>query len=74
LAAAGDTDEAQHILAPGLRTCAALGLSQLLVDEGPVMLRLAKKCVAQTDSILADDAITANVRDFALHLTEDLAL
>jgi hypothetical protein len=51
-----------------------LGLSQLLVDEGPVMLRLAKKCVAQTDSILADDAITANVRDFALHLTEDLAL
>jgi serine/threonine-protein kinase/serine/threonine-protein kinase PknK len=74
LAAAGDTDEAQHILAPALRTCAALGLSQLLVDEGPEMLRLAKECVTQTDSSLADDAITANVRDFALHLNEDLAL
>jgi ATP/maltotriose-dependent transcriptional regulator MalT len=74
LAAAGDTDEAQHILAPALRTCAALGLRQLLVDEGPEMLRLAKECVAQTDISSADDAITANVRDFALHLTEDLAL
>jgi ATP/maltotriose-dependent transcriptional regulator MalT len=74
LAAAGDTDEAQHILAPALRTCAALGLRQLLIDEGPRMLRLAKECVTQTYSSLADDAVTANIRDFALHLAEDPAL
>ena len=74
LAAAGDTDEAQHVLAPALRTCAALGLRQLLIDEGPRMLRLAKECVTQTYSSLADDAVTANIRDFALHLAEDPAL
>jgi hypothetical protein len=38
------------------------------------MLGLAKECVAQTDSRLPDDAITANVRDFALHLAEGPAL
>ena len=74
LAAAGNTDEAQHVLAPALRTCAALGLSRLLTDEGPQMLRLAKECVTQTDSGLADDAISANVRDFALNLGEKPAL
>jgi ATP/maltotriose-dependent transcriptional regulator MalT len=74
LAAAGNTDEAQHLLAPALRTCAALGLSRLLTDEGPQMLRLAKECVTQTDSGLADDAISANVRDFALNLGEKPAL
>jgi serine/threonine-protein kinase PknK len=74
LGVAGNTDEAQHVLAPALRTCAALGLSQLLVDEGPQMLRLAKGCVTQTDSSLANDAVTANVRDFALHLAEKPAL
>jgi hypothetical protein len=56
------------------RTCAALGLRQLLIDEGPRMLRLATECVAQTESSLADDAITANLRDFALHLAEKPAL
>ena len=70
LAAADDTDQAQHVLAPALRTCAALGLRQLLIDEGPRMLRLAKECVVQTEISLADDAVTANVRDFALHLAE----
>jgi serine/threonine-protein kinase/serine/threonine-protein kinase PknK len=70
LAAADDTDQAQHVLAPALRTCAALGLSQLLVDEGPQMLRLAKGCVTQTDGGLADDALVATVRDFALNLGE----
>jgi ATP/maltotriose-dependent transcriptional regulator MalT len=74
LAAAGDADEAQHVLAPALRTCAALGLRQLLIDEGPRMLRLAKECVTQTYSRLADDAVTANIRDFALHLAENPAL
>jgi ATP/maltotriose-dependent transcriptional regulator MalT len=70
LATAGIADEAQHVLAPALRTCAALGLSQLLIDEGPQMIRLAKECVAQTDSSLADDAVSVNVRDFALNLGE----
>jgi ATP/maltotriose-dependent transcriptional regulator MalT len=70
LAAAGNTDEAQHVLAPALRTCAALGLSQLLIDQGPQMIRLAKECVTQTDGGLADDAVSANVRDFALNLAE----
>jgi serine/threonine-protein kinase/serine/threonine-protein kinase PknK len=68
LAVAGDTDEARHVLAPALRTCAALGLSQVLIDEGPQLLRLAKECVTQTDSDLADDALFATVRDFALNL------
>jgi serine/threonine-protein kinase PknK len=74
LAAAGDTDEAQHVLSPALGTCAALGLRQLLIDEGPQVLRLAKACVTQTESSSADDAVTANVRDFALHLAEKPAL
>jgi serine/threonine-protein kinase/serine/threonine-protein kinase PknK len=74
LATAGDTDEAQRLLAPALRTCAALGLRQLLMDEGPRMLRLATECVAHTETSLADDVVTANVRDFALHLAEKPAL
>ena len=45
LAVAGKTDEAQRVLAPALRTCATLGLSRLLIDEGPLMLRLAKGAV-----------------------------
>jgi ATP/maltotriose-dependent transcriptional regulator MalT len=67
LATAGDTDEAQRVLAPALRTCAALELRQLLIDEGPQMLHLARECVARTDGSLADDA---NVREFALSLAE----
>jgi serine/threonine-protein kinase/serine/threonine-protein kinase PknK len=70
LAATGNTDEAQHVLAPALKTCAALGLRQLLIDEGPQMVRLAKESVTQTDGGLADDAASANVRDFALNLGE----
>jgi len=74
LAPAGDTEEAQHVLAPALRTCAALGLSQSLIDEGPKMLRLARECVTQTDSSLVDDVLSATVRDFALNLGEKPAL
>ena len=74
LAAAGDADEAQRVLAPALRTCAALELRQLLIDEGPRMVRLAKECVTQTDGGLADDALVATVRDFALSLGEKPAL
>jgi serine/threonine-protein kinase/serine/threonine-protein kinase PknK len=70
LAAAGDTGEAQRVLAPALKTCAALGLRQLLIDEGPQMVRLAKQCATQTDSGLADDPLVATVRDFALNLGE----
>lgn len=70
LATTGDTDEAQRVLWPALRTCAALGLKQLLIEEGPQAARLAKACVTQTGNRLADDAVTANVRDFALHLAE----
>jgi serine/threonine-protein kinase/serine/threonine-protein kinase PknK len=74
LAAAGDAAEAQHVLAPALKTCAALGLRQLLIDEGPQVLRLAEACVTQTESSFGDDAVTANIRDFALHLAEKPAL
>ncbi|WP_293059318.1 hypothetical protein [Mycobacterium sp.] len=42
LSVAGNTYEAQRDLAPALRTCAALGLSRMLIDEGPQMLHLAK--------------------------------
>jgi len=66
LDAAGGTEEAQLVFSPALRTCAALGLSQLLTDEGPQIVRLAKECVAQTDAGLADNAVSANVRDFVL--------
>jgi hypothetical protein len=34
------------------------------------MLRLAKECVTQADSSLADEPVSANVRDFVLNLTE----
>jgi ATP/maltotriose-dependent transcriptional regulator MalT len=74
LDAAGNAHKAQHAVAPALRTCAALGLSQLLIDEGPQMIRLAKECVTQTDRASADDAFSANVREFALLLAEKPAL
>jgi serine/threonine-protein kinase PknK len=64
---AGKSDEAQRALAPALRTCAALGLSRLLIDEGPQMLRLAK------DTAVADEFSSAdptNVRDFVLSMAE----
>jgi serine/threonine-protein kinase/serine/threonine-protein kinase PknK len=63
LAVAGDTDEAQRVLAPALRTCAALGLSRLLVDEGPQMLRLARDTAA-TDEFSSADPTTKSVQDF----------
>jgi serine/threonine-protein kinase PknK len=74
LAAAGDTDEAQQVLASALRTCAALGLRQLLIDEGPQMIRLATECVTRTNNRWADAAVSANVREFALLLAEQPAL
>jgi ATP/maltotriose-dependent transcriptional regulator MalT len=70
LAVAGNTDEAQRVLAPALRTCAALGLSQLLIDDGPQLLRLAKDAVEGRDFDAGDPMTSANVRDFVSHLAE----
>jgi ATP/maltotriose-dependent transcriptional regulator MalT len=70
LAVAGKTDEAQRVLAPALRTCATLGLSRLLIDEGPLMLRLAKDTVVADEFRSADPMRSDSVRDFVLVLGE----
>jgi hypothetical protein len=67
---AGNTDQAQRVLAPALRTCAALGLSHLLIDEGPQMLRLAKGAVVAGEFSSADPTTSESVRDFVLGLAE----
>jgi ATP/maltotriose-dependent transcriptional regulator MalT len=71
LVAAGDIDNARPALAPALRTCAALGLNRVVVDEGPQLLRLAAGMV-QTDEF--DSADTANIRDFVLKLAESQSI
>jgi serine/threonine-protein kinase/serine/threonine-protein kinase PknK len=63
LGMAGSTDEAIRVLSPALKTCAALGLSRLLIDEGPQMLRLANDAVS-------DPSASASVRDFVQSLAE----
>jgi serine/threonine-protein kinase PknK len=68
LAVAGNTDEAQRVLAPVLRTCATLGLSRLLIDEGPQMLGLANDTVVADEFRSADPMTSASVRDFVLRL------
>src|SRR6201997_40345 len=70
LATAANTDEAQRVLVPALRTCAALGLSRLLIDEGPQMLRLAQDTAVQTEGEVADATTSANLRGFVLNLAE----
>jgi serine/threonine-protein kinase/serine/threonine-protein kinase PknK len=70
LGVAGDHDEAVGVLHPALRTCAALGLSQLLIDEGPHMVRLARDAVDASGSRSPDQARLANVRDFVSNLEE----
>jgi ATP/maltotriose-dependent transcriptional regulator MalT len=70
LGLAGENGEAQRVLSPALRTCAALGLSRLLIDEGPQMVRLAQDAVATEDFGSADAAMSANVRDFVADLTQ----
>ena len=70
LGVAGNTDEAQRVLSSALRTCAALELSQVLLDEGPQMLRLAKDTVVADEFSSADPTTSANVRDFVLSLAE----
>jgi serine/threonine-protein kinase PknK len=70
LGAAGNAAEANRVLSSALRTCAALGLSQLLIDEGPQMLRLAMDAVDAKDFSSADPTTSANVRDFVSNLVE----
>jgi serine/threonine-protein kinase PknK len=70
LGAAGDHDEAVRILHPALGTCAALGLSRLLIDEGPQMVRLAQEAVHTGGSRPSDQATPANVCDFVSNLVE----
>ena len=70
LATAANTDQAQRVLAPALRTCAALGLSRLLIDEGPQMLRLAKDTAVADEFSSADPTTSESVRDFVLGLAE----
>lgn len=68
LAIAGDSDEARRVLAPALRTVAALGLSRLLLDEGLQLLRLAAVTVVADEFTAADPTTAANVREFMLSL------
>jgi ATP/maltotriose-dependent transcriptional regulator MalT len=70
LAIAGNSDEAQGILAPALRISAALGLNRLLIDEGPQLLRLAKNTVAADEFATADLKTSDSVRDFVSGLGE----
>ena len=70
LVVAGNNEEAQQVLAPALRTCAALGLSRLLIDEGPQMLRLAADTVDADEFGSADPTTSRNVREFVLGLAE----
>jgi serine/threonine-protein kinase/serine/threonine-protein kinase PknK len=70
LVVAGKSDEARRVLAPALRTCAALGLSRLLADEGPQMLRLAKDTAVAEEFSSADPTTSESVRDFVLSLAE----
>ncbi len=70
LGVAGNTDEAHRMLSSALRTCAALELSQVLLDEGPQSLRLAKDTVVADEFSSADPTTSANVRDFVLSLAE----
>lgn len=63
LSIAGETDEAQRVLAPALRTCAALGFSRLLIDEGPQLLHLAQDTAA-TEEFSSSDPTAKCVQDF----------
>jgi len=70
LASAGHSEEASRFLAPALRTCAALGLSRLLIDEGPTLVHLAKETVAEDEFSSTDPAMAENLRDLVSVLAE----
>ncbi|BBZ55864.1 serine/threonine-protein kinase [Mycolicibacterium phocaicum] len=66
LAAAGQDEKAQWVLAPALKTCAALGLSRLLIDEGPAVLRVAHDVAVGWETV--DVATAAGISDFVHQL------
>ena len=67
---AGNSDYAHRVLSSPLKTCAALELSQVLLDEGPRMLHLAKDAVDAKEFSSADPTTAANVRDFVSNLVD----
>lgn len=71
LAAAGMDEKAQWVLAPALKTCAALGLSRLLTDEGPAILRVAHDVAVGWEAI--DAGTAADISDF-VHKLEATSL
>jgi serine/threonine-protein kinase/serine/threonine-protein kinase PknK len=70
LGEAGNPDYAHRVLSSALKTCAALELSRVLLDEGPQMLRLAKDAVDAKEFGSADPTTAANARDFVSNLVE----
>ena len=68
LAVAGHADEAQRVLRAASRVCAALGLSQLLIDEGGQIVRLAHDATIDTAGTIGDTTASPNIRDFVLDL------
>ncbi|WP_155930284.1 serine/threonine-protein kinase [Mycolicibacterium sp. CBMA 234] len=71
LAMTGKDVKARWILAPALKTCAALGLSRLLIDEGPVLLRVAHDIAVGWETV--DAATAVDITDF-VHKIEDAVL
>jgi serine/threonine-protein kinase/serine/threonine-protein kinase PknK len=70
LGEAGNSDYAHRVLSWPLKTCAALDLSRVLLDEGPRMLRLVNDAVDAKEFSSADPTTAANIRDFVSNLVE----
>ncbi|WP_395309170.1 protein kinase [Mycobacterium sp. AMU20-3851] len=63
LAGAGRGDDAADVLQPALKTCAALGLSRLLLDEDPLLVQIAHRAIPP------DSTAAVHVRDFVSSLS-----
>jgi serine/threonine-protein kinase/serine/threonine-protein kinase PknK len=70
LATAGKSDAAEQVLAPALRSCAALRLSRMLIDEGQLLLGLAKDTMEAREFTSDDPGMSDSVREFVLSLTD----
>jgi hypothetical protein len=70
LATAGKSDAAEQVLAPALRSCAALRLSRMLIDEGQLLLDLAKDTMEAREFTSDDPGMSDSVREFVLSLTD----
>lgn len=70
LATAGKSDAAEQVLAPALRSCAALRLSRMLIDEGQLLLGLAKDTMEAREFSSDDPGMSDSVREFVLSLTD----